>query len=522
MTASAVSARTWSAQQEAVFSFIIDARGNLVVRARAGTGKTTTIVEAVLRWLAANPGLTVLVCAFNKRIEKELKARFFGVRRVEVKTLHGVGFAACRRYCERLVVEEPRKVFEVGGKLRKDALAKQVCGSGAPDAIVRLVAKLHTLARETAPHATQVGELTNLAIEHECQPDATWDQTPYGGTYVEHRALQAMALAAEVQSGDTIDYADMIFLPCRWGWMANIADLVVVDEAQDMTTAQLELAVGSTNPNGRIVVVGDDRQAIYGFRGADSDSLNRLKAELQAQELSLTTTYRCGRAIVDLAREIVPDFEAGPSNHEGVVRDMANDFTHRVNLVIEVGPGDFVLSRVNAPLVSTAMKLLRAGKRARVAGVDIGKGLVTLIKKLKARSVPDLLARIEGWSALEVSRHSAALVAAKNGHKRAIEAKVEAIRDQSAMLTSLVDGARSVDEVVTRIEHLFADDGLGDKGVITCSSVHKSKGLEADRVFLLADTFRGGTKEEDNIRYVAITRAKRELVWVYGNEEERQ
>ena len=72
--------------------------------------------------------------------------------------------------------------------------------------------------------------------------------------------------------------------------------MVVVDEAQDMTSAQLEIAVGACKRGGRVVIVGDDRQAIYGFRGADSGGLDRLKKLLKAKELGLTTTYRLPEA----------------------------------------------------------------------------------------------------------------------------------------------------------------------------------------------------------------------------------
>jgi superfamily I DNA/RNA helicase len=82
-------------------------------------------------------------------------------------------------------------------------------------------------------------------------------------------------------------------------------------------------------------------------------------------------------------------------------------------------------------------------------------------------------------------------------------------------LSELAQNAISVSDFSARIEALFSDT-LGTKDVIMCSSVHRAKGLEADRVFVLRDTLypRGVTREEENIEYVAITRAKNELVWV--------
>jgi superfamily I DNA/RNA helicase len=515
--------RTWSEQQDAIFAHIEGSPANLIVEARAGTGKTTTIVEAVTRWLRANPGRTAVVCAFNKRIADELVRKFggllgcnmaqaayalereLGAKGVVVKTLHAIGFAAVRRFRDNLVIED-RKKADVP---RADALALAACGGRAPDAILKLVAKLHTLGRETAPLATRPGDLTAIMINHDLEPSEEWERAGWPPERVEEAALSAMRRAAEVKSGDTIDYSDMIFLPCVHGWHAPLGDLVVVDEGQDMTVAQLMLAQGAIRRGGKAVVVGDPFQAIYGFRGADSGALGRLRRELDADKLGLTTTYRCGRAIVALARTLVPDFEAGPDNPEGVVDSVAVE-----KLVEEAAPGDFVLSRVNAPLVSLAMACLRAGKRARVAGKDIGKDLAETLRRLKARSVPDLMAKIDAWERKAIARQERRLEGgAANGKAKAAKAKIERVRDDAEMLRSLAEGADSVAHVLERAESLFSDDGLGDRGVVTFSSVHKSKGLEADRVFVLASTLRDTNDEERNIAYVAITRAKQRLTW---------
>lgn len=541
----------WSAQQQAVFAWFAHGRApgqgahpsnHLIVRARAGTGKSTTIREGVKQ----APEQDILVAAFSKDIQlamdKAMKFMPDGTVDLRpfngaIKTLHAVGYACVRRFRDGIKVAFNSE--------RADALALAACGPTAPDAILRLVSKLHTKGREVAPHATKPGDLTALAITFECEPDEQWAAAGFDLDYVELKALAAMELAAQVKAGATIDGSDMIFLPVRNGWLTKQFDLVVVDEAQDMTTAQLEIAQGVLKTGGRICIVGDDRQAIFGFRGADSGSLDRLKAELGAGELGLTTTYRCPQAVVRLANSYVADFEAGPENPEGVVRELGFAMctecwgTGKLHptreyelaaclrceggimatgetLVTAAGPGDFILSRVNAPLVSIAMRLLRAGKRTRVAGKDVGRGLTTLVRKLKARSIPDLLAKIEAWAARENARHEAQLNKAANGRRAAIQSKIEAVLDQADMLTSLAEGAKGINEVEGRIDALFTDDGLGQAGVITCSSVHRAKGLEADRVFILRDTLRDTTVEEQNIAYVAVTRTKRELIWVAG------
>lgn len=488
--------RIWSAQQQNIFTWFETSTiggatfKHLVVRARAGTGKTTTIIAAI----RFAPEEKIVVCAFNKRIADELTFRLAKENPHAVaKTLHALGFACVLRFWSGIKV--------ASGSDRADSLTEQVCGPIAPDTIKKLVSKLHSKAREIAPHARNVGELTELAIEFECLPDETWDGTKFDAAYVEAKALEAMELAATVKPTVGIDFADMIFLPVRNGWMSKSYDLVVVDEAQDMTVAQLELARGICR--GRICVVGDDRQAIYAFRGADAESLDRLKAELKAGELGLTTTYRCGKAIVELAAALVPDFTAGDANPMGEILSRTAQ-----TIVEDVQLGDFVLSRVNAPLVSTAMSLLRSGKRARIAGRDIGAGLKALIRRFAkgaaAHSVPALLARIETWEKKEIARWTAAK---KQG-------KIDMVQDQAATLIHLTDGANSVREVENRIDALFTDDGLGQAGVITCSSVHRAKGLEASRVFILRNTLRETSQEERNIIYVAVTRAKHTLVWV--------
>lgn len=536
-------AHIWSAQQQAIFGWFAKptAQRNLIVRARAGTGKTTTILEAITR----APESAILVAAFNKRIQEELKGRLT-TDRAQALTLHSIGNTAVRRYWSRINVEQKRGA-------RAAALAERICGVAAPDPIKALVAKLCTKGREMQPwvaeNPTTYPLLEDVALQFDLVPDDGWVKDGFDLAWICAHAAAAMKLAKDEKPTSTgIDYADMLFLPLVNRWLRPMFGVGVIDEGQDMTRVQLELALGVIDPDGRVAVVGDDRQAVYGFRGADSEALDRLKLDLKASELGLTTTYRCGKAIVDYARTIVPDFRAGADNPEGVISTIRTD-----GLPAVVRPGDFVLSRKNAPLVSLALSLIRKGVRTKIEGRDIGAGLKAIVWRLATgrakNSIPAWLEKLENWRDKEVKRAEAANA----------DGKVEETLDKYEMLGALADGVAGISELLARVDHVCpplkpganeqVEDAKDRATMVICSSVHRAKGLEADRVFVLKNTLnpplpckhchkrpgfwhdRGGCEtyevdslkqqEERNIEYVAVTRAKHELVWVLGDVARR-
>lgn len=472
---------TWSEEQNAIFSWFERGAGNLVVRARAGTGKTTTILEGVNR----APEEKILLAAFNKSIAQELQRRIRNPR-VEAKTLHGLGFAFLRRVWTGVRLEDRRA----------DDLTRRAAPT-APDPIARLISRLHTKVREMSPFAS-VEDILGIATRFDLLPDDEWIPEGWTAKAVAQAARQAMEFAKE--KTDIIDFADMIYLPIVLKMIRPWFNMVVVDEAQDMTEAQLLLATGACKRNGRIAVVGDDRQAIYSFRGADSGSIDRLKGELRAKELGLKTTYRCGSAIVNLAAKIVPDFRAAPSAPVGIISNLSEDA-----MLAKAVEGDFVLSRTNAPLIGFCLSLLKAGRRAKVKGRDIGKGIIALIRKQHANTVPALLTAIAAWTTRELEN-------AKSLEEKKAQARSEFLADQQALIIALCEGCATQAEVIARAETLFSDDA--EVGAIMLSTVHRAKGLEANRVFILDKTFFSKGLEEDNIRYVGITRAKCELTFV--------
>lgn len=498
--------RAWTAQQLAVREWMATGAlpdgsesRHLLVRARAGSGKTSSILWAI----DAAPEREIILCAFNKRIAEELASRLTNPR-AEAKTLHALGFGVVRRFWSRVRVDAKRGY----------ALAERAAGQQAPDAIVGMIAKLASRLKESCPLAVPGdSRLEAIAYGCDCVPDeAEWGDLGWDVRTVISAALKAMDLARERST--EIDYSDMLYLPLAQGWVTGQYDLVVVDEAQDMSASQLLLAQRLCRPDGRICLVGDDRQAIYGFRGADPGGLDRLKAALDAGEVGLTTTFRCPRLVVERARAIVPDFTCPDGAADGVLSALRADA-----IPDTASEGDVVLSRTNAPLAGVCLALLRRGTRARIEGRDIAAGLLALTRRWKtATTVDEFLDRLQTWEEREVRRAA----------KRDDEAKVHLVRDQAETLLALSDGLAAMAELRSRIESLFADSQNGDRArVVVCSTVHKAKGLEWDRVFALEWTLYPGKAqrepsiEESNIEYVMVTRARRELVSVSKSREAR-
>lgn len=498
-----------SSYQKAIFDWFEHGHGHLLTRARAGCGKTSSILLAIDR----APEQRILLCAFNKRIQTEMAERLTNPR-AEALTLHALGYRAIRnsggvtRTCAR---------FE-----REDDLATNAT-KGMPYGAKRLVAKLVTKAREIQPIGATVETLIELALDFDLVPPPGDSLTI---TQVAQATLCALHTAAVVRPVATgIDFADMIFLPLVNNLVEPAYDMVVVDEAQDMTTAQLELARRACVPGGRFVIVGDDRQAIYGFRGADCASLDRLKKELNAQELPLSKTYRCPKLVVAIAQKYVPDYEVDSTAPEGTVATI-----ERLDELVDAAqPADFILSRRNAPLARVALRLLRAGKPAKIQGRDIGAGLKALVRLLAtgeaANSIPALLKRLTTYEEKQTIR----LIAMKH------EDRVDTLRDKCETLRWLAEDVSGVSALHERIDSLFTDEPGAS---VICSSVHKAKGLEAERVFILRSTFfmpvpcgkcrkrikqcgcvdgfvadMAKQTEENNLMYVAVTRSKNVLTF---------
>lgn len=489
--------RIWSARQQAIFNFVSSGRGHGVVRARAGTGKTTTILEA-LNHVASDK--RVLLCAFNKKIAEELSARIASSKSPgEAKTLHSLGYSIIRARWGNTRPDTDR-----GHRLAQAVLS----GSKVTSDLSGIVAKAVSLAKGTIPFAT-LQEIEDLIIS-----SVDFDEVIEAGyTISDLSKWTAETMAMAMEQDGTIDFDDMVWLPVAHKWTQGMFDMVIVDEAQDMNATQLLLAQAALAKGGRLLIVGDDRQAIYGFRGADSGSIDRLKSELSATEMTLNITYRCPRKVVEYAARLVPDYQAAPEAPDGKISSVGETAALK-----KLKAGDVVLSRVNAPLARLCLTVLRSGRKARIEGRDVGAGIASLVKKLSKhgrRTVAEMLEALRGWTDVTVTNF-------KKMNRPSAESRIGFVLDQADMIREFAEGVKSTGEILNRIASLFANDG---KPAVVFSSIHKAKGMEWNNVYILRKTLypgkskQEGNQEEENLEYVAVTRTKKTLMWVTGDSE---
>lgn len=279
------------------------------------------------------------------------------------------------------------------------------------------------------------------------------------------------------------------------------ANGILVHNCQDISPLQYALVKKLKTPRGRLIGVGDPKQSIYSFMGSNLDSLHAIRTAPNTVELPLSMTYRCAQVIVDEANKVFPDsIEAAPGANKGAIME------GKVSDALE---GDFVLCRNNAPLVDAFITLLRQGKKCSILGKEYGDELVSLID-----SVDDILDFEDMLNNLEAKL-------ARKGIKNPTRCEVyDKLEDKVNVLISLYEYFGDLETVRRKIYDIFVENNTS-KG-ITLSTIHKSKGLEANRVFflrpdLLPSPYAVTELEqyaEKCLRFVAITRAKENLIYV--------
>lgn len=467
--------RNWSDYQKDIFRDIAKANDHTVVIARAGSGKTSTIVEG-FKYLPK--GRKTLMVAFNKSIAEELAQR--APSYVDVMTLHSLGFRAIKQsFGKEVVLDNEKCRIIVNSIIGNDRelwdLNQSIC---------KCVSLCKGFLFDTPNNIEEL--MDKFGIE-------TFELSKE--QFIKH-VIKTLSVCKAQKN--VVDFDDMIWYPFVYRLNVGKFDVVFVDEAQDLNAAQMAMVLSACAIGGRIIAVGDPAQSIYQFRGADSEAIPNIINKLKAKTLPLSVTYRCPKKVVALAKEIVPDIECAADAPEGSVEEMLSS-----DLLKKVRPGDFVLSRTNAPLIKFCMSALKMGIPANIQGRDVGANLIYFIKKSKALTINSFIEYVNAWKDMEV--------------KRLLSEKKDPMvcQDKAECLLNLCEGTLTINDLKETIEKLFND--TDDNNKVIFSTTHKAKGLERDRVFMLVNTYRYGpgvVGEEANLYYVAVTRAKKELYLV--------
>lgn len=492
----------WSAEQEPIFSEFEKGRSHFCVIARAGTGKTTTVKEGIGR----APESKKVYLAFNKKNVLEAKEKITDPR-CQVMSLNGLGHRYVMQNWKGIRPDDQVEYDRIKAVIKSDA---RLNGLNYPP--TALIKDIIAFAKNTKPFA-KLQDLIAMAEARGMEPESYQETAGWDIESVCSVAERAMELAKKPDAAGRISFNDQLWLPVVMKWVRPWFELVVVDEAQDMNATQLLLAQRSCKPSGRIVLVGDPRQAIYAFRGADVNGMERLQNELKAKSFPLTTTYRCPKKVVELAKILVPDYQAATTAPEGTISDLLLD-----KVIDTAKPGDAIISRTNAPLMGVCLALLRQGVRAYIEGRDIGMTLLNIHKKLApAGDCKAYAIAADEWAAARIGKVTG------EPDSDMYKAAIQTIVDQAETLKALAMESNTVSEIETRLNTLFDDSDKNPRPAVVLSTVHKAKGLEWSRVFLVKETFKAvdwspRVCESNNIGYVAITRAKSELVWLLPNK----
>lgn len=274
----------WHHEQQEFFVAVTERADNILLRATAGSGKTTTIISAAFR---LDPRLRVKFFAFNKNAQQQLEARLPDPS-MSV-TFHKEGKDAWNSHTGR------RQKIDAA-KLRW--AAKDILSPIDYKAFGFPLARLVGLAKSA-------GLGTEILSDTQENWQGLVDRFSISSDEITPEDLIALApdllRESNARADRVIDFDDMLYLPLKHRVTFAPLDVLIIDEAQDTNAVQRALLC-RMNPN-RLIAVGDPSQAIYGFRGADASAMRLLQQEFSMTVMPLSICQRCSRAVIAEARK---------------------------------------------------------------------------------------------------------------------------------------------------------------------------------------------------------------------------
>lgn len=491
---------TPSKYQVSIFKEDKETNNNIFIKAGPGSGKSWTLLEILKRTPFYKKSILL---AFNKSIAEELKSKV--PSGTDVSTIHSMAYRVLRQNTLNRYKLSEIKTFILAKKIIPDYF-KEDKKNGQK----RFTIYLFTLSR--------IYDLYRMNLVDKSEDSLRQLADEYSVDYEEKAIKDTIKVIDYLDKYNNrsyhskemmIDFTDMLWLVYQLVSPDNYPkyDKVLCDEFQDVSPLQRYSILNLISKKGKFVFVGDEKQAIYSFQGSSLQSFNEAQEYPNTTILPLSVSYRCGKKIIEMANDIFEGIEAFEENPEGIIRK---------GTLSEVRSGDILICRNNFPLIESFLELLGFGRKAHIMGRDYGKNLIDLINK-----VSDI-----------------------SGFTEILDKKQEALKNrgiqQPIYHKGYLDLKEKIDIIKTLVEHrgyslrelsdlfkeLFIENA--DTQGITLMTIHKSKGLESKRVFILGyhsllPSQYAKTKlekyQEECLKYVAITRAKEELIFIDYNQK---
>jgi superfamily I DNA/RNA helicase len=494
-----------SKYQQGIFDFIQHGNGNAVINALAGSGKTSTIVNAV-KLIPST--CNALFIAFNKEIVKELEKKLEGVKNVQVKTLHSLGFLMIRRNLgTNIEIDE----YKYRTFIKKNI--KQLSSADFDKMTTKLI-------QQYTDNVIQLCDLGRYNLA-QCEKDLLQVSARHDIPIIDDECNAVLnVLKWGKENTTSIDFTDMVWLPYELTLnpIGLQYDYIFIDECQDLNAAQRELFLRCFRRGTRFIAVGDKKQAIYSFAGADAKSFAKLQSLPNTTTLPLPISYRCPKKVVNLANQFVDTMECREGAPDG-------EIVHNVSIK-DIHDGDMVLCRTKMPLIKLYMRYLRMGVKSYVRGQDIGLNLLRMVDKTEqimlnvSLQKDGVFARL--YDDLFEERNRLMIKRGMDLEDATLSNQIMNKYDSIKALEILAEGLTSARDLHDRIENVFAESADG----VCLSTIHKAKGLEANNVYILCKTLMPSRlatqdwekEQEQNLMYVAYTRAKYKLGFVSETE----
>lgn len=598
--------------QQNILNFIRNDNRNLLVNAKAGSGKTFTLV--LISKELINDNKKCLFLAFNKHIVDELNRKIDNPN-CEIKTIHSVGLSFIRSYLYRKHNNNYELVIDTN-KLRNcvkiffDKHCNQsVCMTFIEDGIdsdegkkiisemISDLCKLIDFCRFYNINYKNKHDVIDLLFK--VMKNSVICQYKYNGLEDFHDVIvetidymKKLFMEPEIDEIKQvpkyiIDYTDMVYFPLYLNMripysLKDKLDYVLVDEAQDLSILQQLFVKKLNNGNTRYIFVGDEKQAIYGFAGADTDSINNIKRNYQLSELPLNICYRCPENVIRMTNSIVPDIEWNKYRPDvGVLKCLKHNEFHN-----ELKQDDVIIVRRNRDIIKLFKELMiDRNIQVKFRSLEIVSIIVNIIttvikeyirrynkglntqkqfyefaaveygftqQSLNNGKITDqqnaiLQEKIEQLIQHNLNKHTQ--IAKSNFSIEYVKKCMEEFKEYGSynytddddplveyydvilLFMDIFQKSTTAFTLKTFLSHLtkFLSSNA-DMKVPMLSTVHMMKGGESDRIFIydypkFPYTSKSMTtdqmEQERNLQYVAITRPKKELYLILLDEHEK-